>query len=125
MAYDKEELIKHAVATIKRKKLCLITDVPPYLGIATSTFYNHELEKVEVIKDALRNNCVKATTKMRRDWQKSNNSTLQIAAYKLLATEEEYHRLANTKLDVTTREEVPIFKGIDLNEHQEPKDEEK
>ncbi len=112
MAYKTEELAKRSVEIIKKHKLFFISDVWPLLGISHQTFYDHKLEKSESIKEALVANRVEVKASMRSKWYKSDNPTLQIGLYKLISDEEEYHRLANTKMDITTREEKPIFTGI-------------
>lgn len=115
MAYDTKDLEKRALKAIDKHKLFFVTDIPAMIGISTAAFYDHKLEKSEKIKDALLANRVAVKSSMRSKWYQSENPTLQIGLYKLIGNEDEYHRLANTKIDVTTREEQPIFNGIDLN----------
>lgn len=115
MAHNTEQLLKLSLKAIEKHKLFFITDIPPLIGVSTSCFYDHQLEKSEEIKEALLKNKVEVKSSMRSKWYNSDNPTLQIGLYKLIGDEDEYHRLANTKIDVTTREEQPIFKGIDLS----------
>ena len=117
----KEQLIKDSLKAIDKNKLFFVTDVAPMIGISVSRFYQLELEKVELIKDALVENRVKIKSSMRKKWYDSDQPSLQIGLYKLIGDEEEYHRLANTKIDITSREEQPIFKGIDLTDAIKPR----
>lgn len=121
MAHDTNELIKKSLKLIKEKKLFFMSDVYPLLGISERTWYNHKLQEVQEIKEALTYNKIEVKSSMRSKWYQSDNPTLQMGLYKLLGSEEEYHRLANTKIDVTSREEVPIFKGIDISVKEEGK----
>jgi len=121
MAHDTNELIKKSLKLIKEKKLFFMSDVYPLLGISERTWYNHKLQEVQEIKEALTYNKIEVKSSMRSKWYQSDNPTLQMGLYKLLGSEEEYHRLANTKIDVTSREEVPIFKGIDISVKEDGK----
>ena len=94
MAYDTNELEKKAIEAIEKHRLFFITDVPPMIGISTSTFYLHELEKSEAIKEALTKNRIEVKSSMRSKWFKSENPTLQLALMKLISTDEEIKRLA-------------------------------
>jgi len=86
-----------------------------YSGISRSQFYKIGLNKSDTLKDALDDSKNRTKHSMLADWRISKNATLQIGLMKLIGTDEEYHRLANTKIDITTREERPIFHGIDLD----------
>lgn len=114
----REQRVKDALKAIRKHRLDFITEVGPMMGISTSRLYQLKIEKEEAVKDALEKNRIAKKLKLRKNWENSENASLQIAMYKLLGTDEEYHRLANTKLDVTTREEVPIFKSIDLGDDE-------
>jgi hypothetical protein len=54
---------------------------------------------VETIKSELGKNKIKAKRKMRNKWSESENATLQLAAYKLIAEKEELDALTMNKLD--------------------------
>lgn len=119
MAYDTKDLEQRAIKAIEEHKLFFITDIPPMIGISRQTFYDHQLDKVDAIKDALISNRVQVKASMRNKWYKSDNPTLQIGLYKLIGDEDEYYKLANTKHDVTTREEKAPFTGFDVTDAQE------
>jgi len=89
MGYDKENLEKLSIAAIKKHSLTRIQHIISYLPCVSATFYNFELEKLETIKEALFINREKKKKKLTDRWEKSENPTLQIAAFKLLADEDE------------------------------------
>ncbi len=100
MAYDNEDLLKKALKAIAAHKLCFITEVPPFIGIAQSTFYDKEMEKSEEIKEALRRSRIESVVRTRNKWEESENATLQVARMKLICSEEEAHRLNGSKREV-------------------------
>lgn len=99
MAYDKTELEQLSVDAIEKHRLTNITYVAAYLPCSTSTFYDLKLEKSEDIKRALYSNRVNKKTKLVNNWEDSENPTLQIAAFKLMADEKELDRLTSSKFD--------------------------
>jgi len=121
MSYKTKELHATAMKAITKHKLFFIEDVVAYLPCSKPTFYEHKLNEAIDIKTALENNKIEIKVSMRSKWYKSENATLQMGLYKLIGSEEEYHRLSNTKIDITTREVAP-FKGIDLSDIEEEED---
>ncbi len=105
MAYDTKKLEKMALAAIEEHGLIFIEEVISYLPCASSTFYDHELEKSEAIKDAINFNKVSKKAKLRKNWEKSENATLNISLYKLLANEEELQRLSVQKIEHSGKQE--------------------
>jgi len=93
MAYKKAELIEKSIQVIKKKKLVFMTEVIHYLGISNKSFYNHELNEVLEIKNALQGNKISLKGKLRSKWFVSENATLQMGLYKLIANEDERKRL--------------------------------
>jgi hypothetical protein len=74
-----------------------------YSGISRETFYNHDLDKSDRIKNALEHNRTVAKNKLVQNWQKKNApASLQIGAYKLLGSEDERRRLSQTFIDSTS-----------------------
>jgi hypothetical protein len=100
VAYDKDELEKKALAAIKRHKIKFITHVWAYLPCSLSTFYAQGLEKSETLKDAVERNRTSSKVGRLNKWEKSQNATLQVAYYKLIADEDEAHRLNGSKQDI-------------------------
>ena len=92
--YTKHELEKMSIEAIQKNKLFFIQDVIAYLPICSATFYNHELEKLETIKDELTKVKVEIKVSMRNKWYKSDNATLQMGLMKLLSTDQELRKLS-------------------------------
>jgi hypothetical protein len=104
MAYDKDQLIKLSIEAIGKHQLKNVTYIPAYLPCCTSTFYDLGLEKSEDIKKALFENKIKAKTKLKNNWENSDNPTLQIAAFKLMAEDEELQALTSSKFDHSSKD---------------------
>lgn len=117
MAYHTEELFEKAIAAIKGNKLFFMNDVHAYIGIHKSTFYDHfpsGSNRHKEIEDALIENRTTTRHQMRNKWYKSDNATLQIALYRLIAPEEEHRKLAQQYVDHTSDgDKIPT---IDLSQ---------
>ena len=120
MAYDTAELENMAVEAIKEHGLIFIEEVISYLPCASSTFYDHKLEKSESIKNAILFNKVSKKTKLRRNWENSENATLNISLYKLLANEEELQRLSVQKVEHSGKDGEKIVPKIEIIGNQAP-----
>jgi hypothetical protein len=99
MAYNKEELEKQILKAIEENELTFFNEIPLYIAPTLSTLYEWEFEKSEAIKNLLEQNKVRQKSKMRRKWRESDNPALQIAAFKLLADDEEMKKLTMTKVE--------------------------
>jgi hypothetical protein len=111
MAYDTEEMIKDCLKAIKDNNLIFIGDIFAYTAFTKATFYNHKLDELDDIKRALSKNRINMKVDMRDKWYKSDNPTLQIGLMKLIADDEEAHRLNGTKREIkhdTTDKEINI-----------------
>jgi len=103
MAYDRGKIYNQALKCIENGEVYFIDDVVGELPISRSTFYNwfpEESDELDNIKELLHKNKVKTKAGMRRNWLKSENPTLQVALMKLLATDEEAHRLNGTRQSI-------------------------
>jgi hypothetical protein len=89
MAYVKEDIVNMALEAIDKEDCVNIEEVISCLPIATSTFYAWELEKSESIRTAINQKKVALKKAMRKKWRGSDNATLQIAEFRLMATDEE------------------------------------
>jgi hypothetical protein len=92
--YNREDLIEKAVKAIKDNNLTTIDEAVTYLPCSRATFYNLELEKIDLIKDAIDNEKMNMKQKMKRKWLDSDASALQIALMRLICTDEERQKLA-------------------------------
>lgn len=119
MAYVKEDIFKQAKEIAENEGYCFSADVIAELGIATSTFYDYfpaDSEESESLKAIFRKNKSKEKIKLRKKWSKSDNATLNIAYYKLLADEEEFSRLARSEIDHTSKDKpisIPPIAWVD------------
>lgn len=84
---------------IREEKLTFFNDLSLFIEPTMSTLYEWEFEKSETIKAELGKNRLASKKKMRRKWEDSDNATLQLAAYKLIADKEELESLTVNKVD--------------------------
>jgi hypothetical protein len=119
MAYNRVKIYEDAKELIEKKKLFFIEDVVTLLPCTKSSFYDFfpiDSNELNTIKDMLDKNKIDVKNGLRNKWYTGNNPLTQMALYKLIGTEEEYHRIASTKTEnKNINIEREIFKGIDLN----------
>ena len=72
------------------------------LSFKRATAYNHKLDDLDSIKDAFKRNRSKAVNYMLNKWITSDNATLQIAAFKICADDEDRRRLEQNYIDHTS-----------------------
>jgi hypothetical protein len=103
VAYDRKKVFEKTMAAIDEHKLFFIEDVLPYSGVSKPTFYDFfkvDSNELNTIKESLDKNKTEIKVSMRSKWYKSDNATLQVALMKMIATDEEAHRLNGTKQEV-------------------------
>jgi hypothetical protein len=119
MAYDRTKIYQQALDLIDKKKLFFIEDVVCLLPCDKTTFYRFfevESNEYNTIKEGLDKNKIEIKNGLRNKWYNGNNPLTQMALYKLIGTEEEYHRIASTKTEnKNINIERPIFNGLDIN----------
>jgi hypothetical protein len=119
MAYDRTKIYQQALDLIEKKKLFFIEDVVCLLPCRKSTFYDLfpiDSNEMDTIKELLDKNKIEIKNGLRNKWYNGNNPLTQMALYKLIGTEEEYHRIASTKTEnKNINIERPIFNGLDIN----------
>jgi hypothetical protein len=101
MAYDKKDLETKALAAIKKHKLIFIEEVCSFLPCSEKTFRNHKLQDLPTIKDALNANKINTKAKLRKKWANMENAALNVALYKLCASDEEIDKLSTNKTKIT------------------------
>ena len=114
MAYDKKKLYKKALELAESKKCFFIEQLVSFLSCSKTTFYDYYplgSNEMNAIKDVLEANRIEVKTAMYNKWFKSDNPTLQIGLMKLIASDEEAHRLNGSKQEVkqTIIKEQPLF----------------
>ena len=97
MAYDTKELEAQALDAIGKYKLIWIEEVVSYLPCGKVTFYEHKLNELNSIKDAILKNRTDLKVGLRKKWYESENATTQIALYKLIGTDDESDRINSQK----------------------------
>lgn len=122
--YDTDKLFKDALKIIRDNKFVFHTDIYEYMGISSSTYYDHfpkgskEYEEISLL---LRQNNIKIRSGIRNKWYRDNSAKGSIYLYKLLGNKTERDRLSysfnknETKLDadVTTTGTVDLSKLSD------------
>lgn len=93
---ERGKLILECLKIIEEYKIFFITDLVGFLPISRATFYNYGLDKLDIIKDAIATQRIKAKQLLKARWLQANApATCQIALYKLLGTQEERAILSN------------------------------
>lgn len=98
MAYSKKKLTTLAINAIREFMLVFQEDIFAYVPYDRATYFARELHKSDTIKKELYTNRVNMKNGLRAKWYKSNNSSVQIALYKLIADEDELKRLTNINI---------------------------
>lgn len=98
MAYKTQELEQKALEVIQKNMLVFIHEVATFMNIERQTFYNHGLDKLDTIKEALEKNKSTLKAGLRKKWYESDNATVQIALYKLIGSDEESDRINSQKV---------------------------
>jgi len=97
MAYDKKLIYEEVIKAIQYNKLKHFDYIEGFVEPTTPTlyvFFPPESEEFNAIKKELGINKISSKTKMINKWEESENATLQIAAFKLIATDEERQSLS-------------------------------
>lgn len=106
----KEEEFNKLVATclsvIQEKQIVFISDLVAFLPFNRATFYNHGLDKLDTLKEAIEKNKINTKHELRRDWKTNKAPVLQIALYKLLATQEERQALNGQSNQADDKKEI-------------------
>jgi hypothetical protein len=124
MAYDKKKIFDDAIRISKEKKCFFVEQLVSFLPIAKKTFYEWYpigSNESNAIKDSLNENKVEVKTAMYNKWFNSSAPALQISLMKLIATDEEAHRLNGSRKILEGGEKpiqtiVHLGSGIDPNE---------
>ena len=77
-----------------------------YKGCSRATGYNHHLDTLDSIKEAIYSNRRNGATSLLSKWIDSENATLQLAAFKIICDPDEHKRLQQNYTDHTSDGEV-------------------
>lgn len=95
---DPDKLLKEAIeiANIKKNNCMFNEDVYSRMAICEQTYFKYKLNKNTELQKLLKQRRVETKLKLKAKWLDSDNPTLQIALFKLIANKEEKDSLANT-----------------------------
>lgn len=126
--FNYEKLKKKALAILeKNRDIYFFSDLAIELGMSRQYLYERGFspDKDDALKEALENNKKFIKRDLRVKWYNNNNSTTQVALYKLLADDEELKRL-NNNADINLTGSVSValveFVGDKNNEQSESSD---
>ena len=100
MAYKTANIEKEALEVIKKHKLVFMHEVSTFLKCSKATIYNHKIEQLDTIKEALEANKINLKMGLRKKWYDSDNASVQIALYKLIGTDQESDRINSQKTNI-------------------------
>ena len=125
-SFNTEELLSQSLEAIDKHKLIFIDDISTYLPCSRATFYNHQLDKVDDIKDSLIKNRVELKVAMRNKWFKSDSPPLQIALMKLISSDDERRAMSTSFMESKQNhkvEDLREFSDEELIEMMKSKEE--
>lgn len=92
--YNQEEIKKQLLNAIEQEECTSLSEASLYVAPTLATLYEWQFEKSEDIKKALDLQKIKVKAGMRKNWKKEDAApVLQLAAYKLIADDEELEKL--------------------------------
>jgi len=108
---NKDDLYNKAMQVLENdKEIVFIEDLVSFLPCVKSSFYKHfpiDSNEMNNFKEIIENNKINQKRQLRKKWFNNDNATLQLALYKLIATNDERERLQTNynKTDVTSQGE--------------------
>lgn len=114
MKYNVNDLERLSIEVIEKYKLFFIDDIIAYLPCSRATFYNHGLDKLDTIKDALTKVRTEIKVSMRSKWYKSDNPTLQMGLMKLIASPDELRQLSMSHVESNNKVQIEDFDIKDI-----------
>jgi len=85
-----------------------------YKACSRATAYNHGLDKLDSIKEAIYSNKRRGVTTLLSKWLASDNATLSMGAMKILCDPEEHKKLQQNYTDHTSKGEQIQLPDIPL-----------
>lgn len=102
MAYDRKKIFEQAKEMIVKHKLFFVEDIVAFLPCAKPTFYDMfppDSNELNELKELLEHQRIEIKTSMRSKWYKSENATLQVCLMKLICTDDERKKMAQTYIE--------------------------
>ena len=104
MTAKQKKYADEALEVIKKHKIAVFEHIFGFTSFSRATAYNHGLDTLDTIKEAIELNKNKAKNYLLNKWIASPNATLNVAAYRLLSTSEEHKLLNQTYIDHTSKD---------------------
>ena len=102
-----EDYKSKLLEVIKSNRIFFIEELFSFQSIISrSQFYNLGLNKSDILLKAMADNKTVTKKNMQNKWYRSDNATLQIALFKLLADDDERKKLSQQFTDVTSNGET-------------------
>jgi hypothetical protein len=98
-----QQYIDEFLKAIQENNCTNFNEACMYISFSRATAYNHGLDKLDILKEAIDANKIRAKHKMKKNWINSDNATLQLAAFRLLSDSEEHQKLNQSYIDHTTK----------------------
>ena len=87
-----------------------------YEACTRATAYNHNLDKLDSIKEAIYKNRRKGVTSLLTKWLKSENATLQLAVMRMICDPEEHMALNQNYTNIRVDEYNDIKTDVDFDD---------
>ena len=87
-----------------------------YVACSRATAYNHNLDKLDSIKEAIYKNRRKGVTSLKAKWLKSDNPTLQLAVMRLICNADEHRALNQNYTNIRVDENNDIKPDVDFDD---------
>ena len=101
-------MIKQSIDAIKENELIFLSELFAFVPFSKATFYNQKLDESDNIKKAIEDNRTNKKKDLRKLWAVSKQPMLQIALYKLLASDNELGILTSSKVEHSGSEPILI-----------------
>jgi hypothetical protein len=111
--YDKDDILQKCLKAIEEHKCTTFDEMSLHIEATRQTLYNWGFDKLDNIKEAIAKQKVTAKSRMKKNWQREDAApALQIAAFKLMADDEEFGKLITNKSDVKADINLPEMKQV-------------
>lgn len=113
--YDKDDVLNQCLKAIEDYKCTDFKEMSLYVKPTRQTLYNWGFDKLDILKDAIEKQKITAKSRMRKNWQDPEAApALQIAAFKLMADDDEFDKLITNKSDVKADVNLPQLKQVHI-----------
>lgn len=116
----KEQVYNKSIELLKEHDIRYVEELLSYLPISKETFYRYfevNSNEYDYLKRLISDNVVKKKLELRKKFEESNNPTIMIVNYKLLANEDELRRINDKQIE----NETEIMKAPDITINGETK----